>query len=334
MSDTLPRDQSLFLFQHGWKNPVILPQDGSSRSYARVYKDDRTAMFCWYGPNYNTLDYYLEVDTFMKANNLRTPEIYAADIEKGFVLLEDFGDFSMKKAMTQGADKTQLYQKALKVLDQIRAIDDLPPMKDFYASTAYVGTRRVIDWYLPATRKQANDPAEAKRYMNVWQDIEKSLQPPKQGMVYVDLHAENIHVLEDGSFGLIDFHDPMTNSPCYGPQMYDLAHLLYDMRMEVPENIKQEATKNLSQSDKDWLIVLATIFHCRLLGQCIRWAIVDNKLGYLAYLPRLENYVLNALKNPVLKPLKAYFEDLGLDFTTSQTLNIEEIKQYIAPDAF
>jgi aminoglycoside/choline kinase family phosphotransferase len=328
------RNQDLFLFQHKWENPQFLPQDGSSRSYARVHKGDQTAMFVWYAPTGNTLDYYIKIDDFLKKNGIRTPEIYAADPKQGFAILEDFGNVSMKQAMIDGADKATLYAKACETLKQLRTMTNLPPMMDFRNSNCYIGARRVIDWYLPATSLKANRPDEVTRFFKVWDGIEAQLPPPAQGFIYVDFHAENIHVLKDGTLGFIDFHDPITNSPLYGPLMYDLSNLLFDMRMEVPEDIRKAAMKDLTQEEKNWVFILATMFHCRLLGQCIRWAIVDNKAGYLKYLPRLENYVREALKNPALAPLKHYFDDLGLDFTTSQRLNIDAVKPLIAADAF
>jgi aminoglycoside/choline kinase family phosphotransferase len=91
----------------------------------------------------------------------------------------------------------------------------------------------------------------------------------------------------------------------------------------------------LTQEERAWMRILTTQFHCRLLGQCLLWPIRLNKPQYMRFLPRLEAYLRKALaEDPLLAPLKTYFDDLGLDFTLSNDLNIDDVKGFISPDAF
>lgn len=325
----MPMTPDLYLFKHGWETVELLPQDGTARTYTRVRKGDKTALLMDVPPTDNTLPEFLRIGAYLNKNGIRTPDIYEADKKLGLALIEDFGSTPMRIAIERGDDMGGLYDKALALLDQIKALNHLPPLRDYNSTNVHIGRQRVIGWYLPASVERPNARGEVERYFAVWDEIEKQLPYYKSGFVHGDYHVDNLMVLDDGSLGVIDFQDAM-----YGPQQYDLGNLLEDMRMEVPADIQAKAKARLSEEERAWMRILTTQFHCRLTGLILWWAIKDNKPHYTRFLPRVENYIRAALKDPILKPLKDYFDDLGLDFTLSQRLNIEQAKQYIAPDAF
>jgi aminoglycoside/choline kinase family phosphotransferase len=91
---------------------------------------------------------------------------------------------------------------------------------------------------------------------------------------------------------------------------------------------------SLDELELAWFRILATQFHCRVIGQFIKFAVQNNNTRYLQYIPRLENYIHQALKDPLLQPLKAFFDNLNLDFSQPCALNISECKKHIREDAF
>lgn len=323
------RDKTLFLFQHGWEHSEDLPQDGTNRTYARVRKDDKTALMMHVPPDENTLPEFLRIGEYLKNNGINVPDVYETNESQGLALIQDFGETPMRVAIERGDDIDGLYDKALGLLEALKGLEKLPPLMDYSANAVHIGRQRIVGWYLPAATGHQHDKDEIDRYFAVWDEIERSIPHYKTGFVHGDFHVDNLMLLDDGSLGLIDFQDAMSGSP-----FYDLGNLLEDMRMEVPQDIQARALAKLSAEDRAWMRILTTQFHCRLLGQCIRWAIVANKPQYLRFLPRLENYVLEALKDPILKPLKQYFSEIGLDFTVSKDLNIDAVKPLIRPNAF
>lgn len=332
MSDTLPRDQSLFLFQHGWGDPVTLPQDGTARTYSRVTKGNgshKTALLMVTPVEQNTLPEFLRIGKFLRENGIRVPEIYEAEPEKGLALIEDFGETAMRTAIERGDDIDALYDKAFAILDRMKAIETLPMLKDYEASNVHKGRQRVMEWYVAASLRTPTPQDEVRRYLQVWEEIEGKLPFYQKGFVHGDYHVDNLMLLKDGSLGVIDFQDAL-----YGSPLYDLGNLLEDMRMDVPPHIQQKALSKLGETQRAWIRILNTQFHCRLTGLILWWALRDNKPHYTRFLPRIEHYIRQGLKDPLLKPLKEYFDDLGIDFTLSERLNLQDANKHIAPDAF
>ena len=116
-----------------------LPGDASTRSYARVSLNGRKAMLMDQPQSAETppapanatpeerraLGYNAvarlagaDVGRFVAASNhlrglgLSTPEIYAADLQQGFALIEDLGDALYADVLMNGADETSLYESA------------------------------------------------------------------------------------------------------------------------------------------------------------------------------------------------------------------------------
>ena len=82
-----------------------------------------------------------------------------------------------------------------------------------------------------------------------------------------------------------------------------------------------------------WYRVLTTQFHCRLIGQIIRWAVKENKPEYQQYLPRIATYIENALHDPLLLPIKQFFDEEKIDFFGVKDLNVQLIAKNIRSDA-
>jgi aminoglycoside/choline kinase family phosphotransferase len=84
----------------------------------------------------------------------------------------------------------------------------------------------------------------------------------------------------------------------------------------------------------DWYRVLATQFHCRVIGQFIRLAVRDGKDRYLQHIPRVAGYIREGLRNPVLKPMADWCRAQGLDFSKTEGFQVEAIRPLIRADAF
>ena len=82
-----------------------------------------------------------------------------------------------------------------------------------------------------------------------------------------------------------------------------------------------------------WFRVMATQFHCRIIGQVIRLAVLSNKRDLLRYMPRIQNYIREGLKDPVLKPLADWMAAEKVDLS-AQDFNPDLIAPFIREDAF
>lgn len=326
-----------FIEKHGWSVAEILPQDGSARSYIRIEKNGNTALFMDCGPlegmSYITrLSDFVRIGNWINSLGLRAPEIYEADEKTNVAIIEDFGSISMKQAIANGQDPKRLYMAANDILNVLQSSQcplDLPHFKDSFMRKA---RQRFVDWYVPVVRQQKNPDGLVEQYHAMWDEVESQLDPYKTSFMHVDFHVENLMYLDGGqglnALGIIDFQEAMI-----GPESYDLSNLCEDMRADVPHDIQSALKANKSENFLSWQRVLGTQFHTRLLGQCLRWAMHDNKPAYLKYYPRLLNYTSAALNDPVLKPFKDWLTEQKIDLIDINDLDWKNAQSYIAQDA-
>lgn len=326
-----------FIEQHGWLITEDLPQDGSPRSYTRIEKNGAHALFMDCGP-LDGISYITRLSDFVRIGNwinslgLRSPQIYEADEKTNVAIIEDFGSISMKQAIMNGEDPKRLYLAANDILNVLQSSEcplDLPHFKNSFMRTA---RQRFVDWYVPVYRKCKNEDGLVKSYHAMWNEIENQLDPYKESFMHVDFHVENLMYLDGGqgvnALGIIDFQEAMI-----GPESYDLCNLCEDMRADVPFEIQATLKAGRDENFLGWQRVLGTQFHTRLLGQCLRWAMHDNKPGYLKYYPRLLNYTENALSDPILKPFKDWLRDEKIELMDISALDWENAQAYIASNA-
>ncbi len=329
----------MFLNTHGWTIDQPVGRDSSIRRYFRVFKGNQTAILMETVPDSSphatpghSLADFLRIAGWVHGLGLKVPEIYEQDLENGYLLLEDLGDVCFRDALDGGQDAQALYGAAKDVLDHIAAQGCALELPNYYDSHVHRRHRRIVDWFVPLTRRQRNDDGLVDAYKAVWQDIENSLPPCKQGFLHIDFHTQNLMWLpqEQGikQCGVLDFQGAMI-----GPQLYDLANLLEDARRDVPQGVKAALLSSLDETEKAWFRILATQFHCRVIGQFLKQAAVDDNPTYLKHVPRLQNYLHSAMDDPLLKPLKQFFDDLDIDFSTPYAFNAADAEQYVRPDA-
>ncbi len=318
-----------------------LAQDWASRRYFHIVSGDKTYVLMEAVPDHiqtatmgHKLSAYLKIAGLLRARGIHTPAILAADESEGFVLLEDLGNTTVYKAMENGGDVFSLYEKATDVLIAMRdniGLDDLcnfPKYKDSYIRK---GMQRIVDWYIPATRREKNQDDLLPSYLAAWSDVTVKLSPPPIGFVHGDFHMQNLMLLKDGTCGVLDFQDAMA-----GPVPYDLANLLENIRDDVPQDIYDAMMARFGGDDnfRDWFRVMATQFHCRILGQTLRLAIVGGRPDLLKYIPRVQNYIRKGLEDPVLAPLAAWMKEEKVDLSAQGCFDPEKVKEFIRYDAF
>lgn len=323
-----------FFERYGWSAAVPLAADASARRYYRVRKGDNTAVFmdASVAPP-GELAQFIRISEWLRSAGLSAPEVLEVDENSGFALLEDFGDLSLRAALARGRDADEIYALAASVLSHLRERECPQGLPDYYASNVHKGRRRIIDWFVPAVKKEKNPDGLAERYLEIWDEIERGLPPPLHGFVHVDYHMENLMLLDGREgvrrCGILDFQGAM-----HGPVLYDLANLLYDARADMDERVRAVVLSGLDEGQRLWVCVLAAQFHCRVIGQFIKFAVRDGNMKYLPHVPRLQACLQKALEEPVLKPLHTFFRELDLDFSSLYVLNVPEISRFIRDDAF
>jgi aminoglycoside/choline kinase family phosphotransferase len=138
-----------------------------------------------------------------------------------------------------------------------------------------------------------------------------------QTWVLRDFHSPNLLWLNEregvARVGLLDFQDAVM-----GPAAYDLASLLQDARVDVPEAMEiallsRYVRARMSKGPFDAAnfarayATLAAQRASKILGIFARLERRDRKPQYVRHMPRVWNYLQRSLAHPALAPLAAWY---------------------------
>ena len=310
-----------------------LPRDASPRHYFRGEKDGRSFILMYYpeasGDNRGELLNFITIGEILTKQSIKTPALYEIQEQQCLALFEDLGTDSFGACLRQGTvDEVTLYSLATDVLIQMRTINSDGSLPTYANSGIVENRRQLIDYYMRFQKRCILAPNVCDGYYATLEAIETSLPPCPQGFVHGDYHLENLMYVKDNDdryvCGLIDYQDAM-----FGPLPYDLINLLEDARADISGEVYTKMM-NLYCADmsadeceafQKWFRFLAVQFHGRVLGLFIKLSVEQGRDKYLAHIPRLQKYILNSLKDPILQPLKQWFDKVGLDFEVRNDLD-------------
>jgi aminoglycoside/choline kinase family phosphotransferase len=148
-----PAHASEFLASCGWQGADILPLagDASFRRYFRVAQGDRTAVLMDAPPPHEDPRPFIAVAEWLVGRGLSAPQILARDLEKGLLLLGDFGDARLRETVDSDPTRErELYEVATDVLVHLHSH---PPMQGLPVHGLDQWLEEVklfTDWYCPA----------------------------------------------------------------------------------------------------------------------------------------------------------------------------------------
>lgn len=316
-----------FLAGHNWKpeHRSLLADDASFRSYDRLIDGDRRAVLMNAPPPHEDVRPFIHIANHLKRIGLRSPEIYASDVDLGFLLLEDFGDNTYTRILNSSPDQEQtLYELAVDVLIYLHKLPDsemIPDNLDIYSLDFYqTETQIFTEWYLPHILDQDLPPEAVVSYQAVWRELFEFVLSERRCLVLRDFHVDNL-VLLDGSAGLnscglLDFQGALL-----GARTYDLMSLLEDARRDLPDQLVTQlksryyaAFPELSAPgparnafDASYAI-LGAGRHAKVIGIFTRLCFRDAKPDYLVHIPRVWKLLERSLKHPMLGALEDWFD--------------------------
>jgi hypothetical protein len=302
-----------FLASCGWQGAQILPLagDASFRRYFRVVDEDRSAVLMDAPPPHEDPRPFIAVAEWLVARGLSAPEILARDLDKGLLLLGDFGDWRLREWLDDNpAAERDLYERATDVLVHLHGHPPMEGLPVHGLEQWLTELELFTDWYCPAVGADVDIDA----YRAAWTEVltpvaEDGLSPVT---VLRDYHAENIMLVGEregvAHFGLLDFQDALAGHPAY-----DLASVLEDARRDVPREIERamidryvRATGHGEAFERAYW-TLAAQRNTRILGVFTRLWKRDNKPHYRRFQPRMWGLLERDLAQPHLKPVRDWF---------------------------
>lgn len=306
----LPHGLHDFLDGAGWSGAQIdaIPGDASFRRYFRVSHGERQAMLMHAPPPHEDPRPFLHVGEWLIAHGMRGPEIYAADADAGWVLIEDFGNDRMRDWLDENPHgEDDAYAGAIDALVELHRKPPGPFAP--YDMAVYQREAALLpEWYAPA----AGLDVDAAGYAAAWDEALAPMLPRQEPGVTVlrDYHAENIMLLPGKAQGLIDFQDALVGHPAY-----DLVSLLQDARRDVsPELERAMLDRYLAATGADRETFeadyarLGAQRNAKIVGIFTRLWKRDGKDRYLAMIPRVWEAMERDLAHPALAPVAAWFD--------------------------
>ncbi|MBA3813598.1 MAG: phosphotransferase [Alphaproteobacteria bacterium] len=319
VSSALPRDErevlrEAFLEREGFAGVPLspLPADCSKRRYFRL-----PSMLLMDAPpsHESTVSFQVMAD-FLRDAGLTVPCIYASDHENGFLLVEDLGELTFRKAIERGLSETMLYGEVIQSLIHLhqKVTDNTITLSSFNLNLFLSGTEVYLDWYgLPLSPQAKED------FQGLWRDAYHQQPKMPHSIVMRDVMVDNLMWLPSRTgfqrCGFIDFQDGV-----WGPISYDLVSHLQDGRRDISPQFAKDmvelylkAFPELNAQDfwtsyALWGAQLST----RLLGLFHRLAKRDGKPQYTVHLPRVKATLEHNLSHPSLRPIRGWFQSVGL----------------------
>jgi hypothetical protein len=335
-----------FIAESGYSDALRLhiQGDASTRSYDRLVAGDRSLILMnaprqpdgppgRSGKPYSAIAHLAEsvlpfvaMAKGLRQHGFSAPNIAHADLDQGLLLIEDLGD----ERVVEGNPPMPIRERyetavdALIALHEYRLPDTLPvaPQVQYripsYDMDAFlIEVELLLDWYLPRLSAPAVQEARAA-FQNLWREtLQPAIEAPPT-WVLRDYHSPNLLWLKERSevqrLGILDFQDALI-----GPAAYDLASLLQDARVDVPEQLEVELlgryVRRRRSADPAFdagefiklYVTLAAQRASKVLGIFARLDMRDGKPQYLRHMPRVWAYLQRSLAHPSLARLHEWY---------------------------
>jgi N-acetylmuramate 1-kinase len=335
-----------FLDQSGYGEAerARMQGDASTRIFERLTLDEQTMILMNTPPHpdsapvrdgksYGTIAHladnaiaYVALAAGLRERNFSAPVILHADTDLGLIIMEDLGD----ERIVAGSPPTPVEARYRTALDLLVALHRrrLPEALPLAAHGEYqlphydmeallVELELLLDWYLPYVRAPASDERRAE-FISLWRE---ALAPALEGpatWVLRDYHSPNLLWLKErqdiARIGVLDFQDAVV-----GPPAYDVASLLQDARVDVPETLEMGLLSRYVRARRgddrrfdparfaQLYATLAAQRASKILGIFARLDRRDGKPQYLRHIPRIRRYLQRSLAHPALSALNTWY---------------------------
>lgn len=289
-----------WLKKNNLSNFILQPLagDASFRRYFRIYQSVGSYIAMDAPPEKENCVPFIAISRALRSHGLLTPEIFAEDVTRGFLLLTDFGDHLLLDTLNM-ANAEVLYSSALHNLAILQNCSDVTGWKipPFTADFIYKELKLFQEWYLQTHLSLTLSAATENILDELFIFLAETAANQPQVFMHRDYHSANLMVLPNNQMGILDFQDAFK-----GPVTYDLVSLLRDCYIAWPENVIEKLALQyrdqlkLNVSDKEflrWFDLMGLQRHLKALLTFSRKYRRDGNANYLKHIPRTLNYVLH-----------------------------------------
>lgn len=298
--------------------PQPLKGDASFRSYYRVQSKAGSYVVMDAPPTLENIRPFVSVAYALHNMGLTVPEIYAADLDHGFLLLTDFGDQTVLSILNAN-NADHFYGMALDALSVLQACEGaightIPLFDAAFMNKEWEWHQ---DWVFQRWLNCIPDETEQAALNGAYAALVQSAVSQPQVFMHRDYHSANLMSVGRTRLAILDFQDAF-----FGPLTYDLVSLLRDCYVAWPEErVYGWASSYLDRLQGmglytaidegiflrwfDWMGVQR---HLKAMMTFARKHVRDQQSSYLKFMPRTLNYILSVTERyPELEPLHHYY---------------------------
>ena len=228
-----------------WPERVeLLPASGSARKYYRIFSGQNSCIGVYHS-NVGENRLFIDFSRHFREKGLHAPEIYAVSEDEQIYLQEDLGKEMLLEVVEKerkGKELTfalmQLYKKALDELLRFQLLGH-QGMDYSFCSPRPVFDRRCMLWDLNYfkycfLRLAAADFSEEALENDFQRLTDRLAAVPAEAFMFRDFQSRNIMVRREEVW-FIDYQGGRQ-----GALLYDVASLLYDAIVGIPEHQREE----------------------------------------------------------------------------------------------
>jgi aminoglycoside/choline kinase family phosphotransferase len=241
---------------------------------------------------------FVDIAFLLAKSGINVPKIYAEDLERGFLLLNDLGNKTYLDVIdSENADA--LFDDALQALLAFQQLPMVAPLPSYDVALLRRELELFPEWYVKRELGIEFDAAQQVLWQQVSDVlIDSALAQPKV-LVHRDYMPRNL-MLSEPNPGVLDFQDAV-----YGPVTYDVTCLFKDAFLSWPEERVRGWLESYWQQASALDIPVQPDFedflrasdlmgvqrHLKVIGIFARICHRDGKPRYLADVPRFFDYI-------------------------------------------
>lgn len=292
--------------------------DASFRRYFRWEGAGRSFVVMDAPPPQENCKPFVDIAFLLAKSGINVPKIYAEDLERGFLLLNDLGNKTYLDVIdSENADA--LFSDALQALLAFQQLPMVAPLPSYDVALLRRELELFPEWYVKRELGVEFDATQQQQWQKVSELlIDSALAQPKV-LVHRDYMPRNL-MLSEPNPGVLDFQDAV-----YGPVTYDVTCLFKDAFLSWPEERvrgwlesywQQASALNIPvQPDFEEFLRASDLMgvqrHLKVIGIFARICHRDGKPRYLGDVPRFFSYIEAVIaRRPELADLQALLASL------------------------
>ena len=299
-----------------------ISEDASFREFYRVKKNNKSSIIVFAKKEkFKNLIVYSTINSILNKHKILAPKLIKNYYQDNMIEISDLGDKSFYEFIKHKKNKLLSYKKLIEIILKLQKIKpklvyyfrkNIIKLTKYSRNQLHKESDLFFDWYLKFTIKNKN----LKKIKNILRqelnNIYKKLYLKNEYFTHRDFHASNI-MINKKKLGVIDSQDAIIGNP-----LYDVASLIDDVRIELPNNLQDNLLKYYILKSKfktkeepnlkNDFDILSVQRNLKILGIFVRLCKRDQKPYYLKYLPYTWSIIEKRMKNPIFNKLSILFK--------------------------